>query len=112
MSFSKDCPPTEVLSRRSVAMGLMLALLLLLVQALPFFSSRWLPDESWYSAPGYSVANGHGLANPSIGVNDLEHSIDTRPPGTALAVAASFRLFGTGPASNVPRQPQSGGEEI
>jgi hypothetical protein len=99
MSLNKDRRPTEALSRGSLATGLALAVLLLLVQALPFFSSRWLPDESWYSAPGYSVATGHGLANPSIGPNDLEHSIDTRPPGAALAIAASFRLFGVRPIS-------------
>jgi 4-amino-4-deoxy-L-arabinose transferase-like glycosyltransferase len=97
--FSGGHRPVEALTRRNVTIGMVLAVLLLLVQTLPFFGSRWLPDESWYSAPAYSIATGHGLANPAIGPNDLEHSIDARPPGTALAIAASFRLFGVGPAS-------------
>lgn len=74
---------------------LLLALALFLLQVLPFLSYRWVTDESWYAGPAYSVAHGSGLADPEIGPNDLEHRIDTRPPGTALTMAASFRAFGT-----------------
>jgi len=73
-----------------------MAFLLFLLQALPYLSYRWVPDESWYSAPGYSLAHGNGIANPAIGPNDLENRIDVRSPGTSIVIAAAFRLFGTG----------------
>jgi 4-amino-4-deoxy-L-arabinose transferase-like glycosyltransferase len=71
-----------------------LALLLFLLQTLPFLSHRWVTDESWYAGPGSSIAQGHGIADPAIGPNDLENHFDARPPGTALVIAAAFRLFG------------------
>lgn len=75
------------------------ALLLFLVQALPNLSYRWLPDESWYSGPAYSIAHGNGVADPAMGPNDLEHRLDARPPGTAMAISVAFRLFGAGQIS-------------
>jgi 4-amino-4-deoxy-L-arabinose transferase-like glycosyltransferase len=71
-----------------------LAFLLFLLQALPYLSYRWVPDESWYAGPAYSLAHGNGIANPAIGPNDLENRIDARSPGTAIVIAAAFRLFG------------------
>jgi 4-amino-4-deoxy-L-arabinose transferase-like glycosyltransferase len=71
------------------------ALLLLLMQALPYLSYRWVTDESWYAGPAYSIAHGNGVADPAIGPNDLENRFDARPPGTAIVIAAAFRLFGT-----------------
>jgi len=70
------------------------AILLFLFQALPFLSYRWVTDESWYAGPAYSIANGDGIKDPAIGPNDLENHFDARPPGTALVIASSFRLFG------------------
>lgn len=75
------------------------ALLLFLLETLPYLSYRWVPDESWYAGPGYSLAHGHGIADPAIGPNDLENRFDARPPGTALMIAAAFRLFGAGQIS-------------
>jgi 4-amino-4-deoxy-L-arabinose transferase-like glycosyltransferase len=46
--------------------------------------------------PAYSIAHGNGVADPAIGPNDLENRFDARPPGTAMVIAAAFRLFGTG----------------
>jgi 4-amino-4-deoxy-L-arabinose transferase-like glycosyltransferase len=69
------------------------------LQTLPYLSYRWLPDESWYSGPAYSIAHGNGVADPAIGPNDLENHFDAHPPGTALIIAAAFRLFGTSPIS-------------
>jgi 4-amino-4-deoxy-L-arabinose transferase-like glycosyltransferase len=66
------------------------------VQALPYFSYRWVTDESWYTGPGYSIAHGHGVADPAIGPNDIENHFDARPPGTALVIAGFFKLFGAG----------------
>jgi 4-amino-4-deoxy-L-arabinose transferase-like glycosyltransferase len=67
------------------------------LQSLPYLSYRWVADESWYSAPAYSIAHGKGIANPAMGPNELENHIDARPPGTAIVIGAAFRLFGTGP---------------
>ena len=75
---------------------LLIALALFLLQVLPFLSYRWVTDESWYAGPAYSIAQGHGVADPAIGPNDLENRMDTRPPGTALVMAASFKSFGAG----------------
>lgn len=73
-------------------------MVLLLVQSLPFLSYRWVTDESWYTGPGFSIAQGHGIADPAIGPNDLENHFDARPPGTAMVISGFFRVFGVGPS--------------
>jgi 4-amino-4-deoxy-L-arabinose transferase-like glycosyltransferase len=78
---------------------LVLPLLLFLVQTLPYLSYKWVTDESWYGATAYSLANGHGFANPAIGPNDIENRFDARPPGIAITMAAAFRIFGTNEVS-------------
>jgi 4-amino-4-deoxy-L-arabinose transferase-like glycosyltransferase len=72
-----------------------LAIFLYFLQVLPYLSYRWVTDESWYAGTAYSIAHGNGIANPAIGPNDLEHKFDAHPPGTALIIAACFRVFGT-----------------
>ena len=81
------------------ALWLCFALMLFLVQAVPYLSYRWVTDESWYAGPGYSVAQGHGVADPAIGPNDLENHFDARPPGTAIVIAGFFRALGPGAVS-------------
>jgi len=83
-------------TRGAVCAWLGFAVLLYLLQTIPYLSHRWVTDESWYAATGYSIANGDGIANPAMGPNDLENRLDARPPGTAIVIAAAFRLFGTG----------------
>jgi 4-amino-4-deoxy-L-arabinose transferase-like glycosyltransferase len=90
-----DNSPRPPLSSHSMR-WLLIALALFMLQVLPFLSYRWVTDESWYAGPAYSIAQGHGVADPAIGPNDLENRMDTRPPGTALVMAASFRSFGAG----------------
>jgi 4-amino-4-deoxy-L-arabinose transferase-like glycosyltransferase len=72
------------------------ALLLFLLQVLPFLSHKWLTDESWYAGPAFSIAHSDGVKDPEIGPNDLEHTFDARPPGTFLVMAPFFEAFGTG----------------
>ncbi|MGA2351488.1 MAG: glycosyltransferase family 39 protein [Terracidiphilus sp.] len=82
------------LTRAGVYGWLCFAILLFLVQTLPYLSCRWVTDESWYAGTAYSIAHGNGLENPAIGPNDLENHFDARPPGTALVIATFFRLLG------------------
>jgi 4-amino-4-deoxy-L-arabinose transferase-like glycosyltransferase len=87
----------QFISRTAVYGWLCFAVLLFLLQTLPYLSYRWVADESWYSAPAYSIAHGNGIANPAMGPNELEYHLDARPPGTAMLIAVAFRLFGVGP---------------
>jgi Dolichyl-phosphate-mannose-protein mannosyltransferase len=70
--------------------------LLLLAQELPFFESRWVEDESWYSIPASNLLKETRLRNPTFPESDKEAVVDTRPPAMALTLAASFRLGGQG----------------
>lgn len=74
---------------------LLLASLLFCLQVLPFLSHRWVTDESWYAGPGVTLSQGHGMSDPGIGPNDFEHTLDVRPPGTAVVMAGFFHLLGT-----------------
>lgn len=80
-------------------MWLAFAILLFLLETVPCLSCRWVTDESWYAGPAYSIAHGHGIADPAIGPNELENHFDARPPGTAIVIAAAFRLFGISQSS-------------
>ena len=88
--------PPDPLQSRTAYTWLLVAVLLFLIQALPFFSYRWLTDESWYAGPAYTISQGQGVSDPGMGPNELEHTLDSRPPGTALVMAGSFKLFGVG----------------
>lgn len=73
---------------------LFFALILFLLQTLPYLSYRWVTDESWFAGTGYSIFLRHGVANPAFGANYLVSRFDAHPPGTALVIAAAFHLFG------------------
>ena len=75
------------------------ALLLLAVQALPYFQYRWVEDESWYSMPAVTLLRTGELRNPAMPATDTESHVDTRPPLMPLSLALSFRLFGTSVAA-------------
>ncbi|MGI4854085.1 MAG: ArnT family glycosyltransferase [Janthinobacterium lividum] len=75
---------------------LLFAVLLFLLQVLPYLSHRWVTDESWYAGPGVTLSQGRGLNDPGIGPNDAEHTLDVRPPGTAIVMAGFFRVLGPG----------------
>jgi 4-amino-4-deoxy-L-arabinose transferase-like glycosyltransferase len=93
--FQVDPAPGPMASYR----WLSFSLILFLLQVLPYLSYRWVTDESWYAATAYSIGHGNGLKNPAIGPNDIENHLDVRPPGTAVVIAAAFRLFGTSAAA-------------
>ncbi len=74
---------------------LLFAAMLFLLQVLPYLSHRWVTDESWYAGPGVTFSQGHGLSDPGIGPNDAEHTLDVRPPGTAMVMGGFFHVLGT-----------------
>lgn len=86
--------PGRPLTRTAVCARLGGAIILFLLQTLPFLSHRWVADENWYAGPAYSFAHGGGIKDPAIGPNDLENHFDARSTGTAMVIAAAFRLFG------------------
>ncbi len=74
-------------------------ILLFLLQVVPYLSYRFVTDESWYAGPAYTLAHADGLRDPGMGPNDQENHFDGRPPGTFVAMATAFRLFGTSAAT-------------
>ncbi|MGI4756880.1 MAG: ArnT family glycosyltransferase [Janthinobacterium lividum] len=90
-----DTPGHLSMSPKRAKIWLLLAVALFLLQVLPFLSYRWVTDESWYAGPGVTLSQSHGLSGPGIGPNDPEHTLDVRPPGTAIVMAGSFRVLGT-----------------
>ena len=87
----------RTLTKVAVFGWLAFAILLYLLQTVPYLSYRWVTDESWFSGTAYSIAHGNGIANPAFGANYIVSRCDTHPPGTAIVIAAAFRLFGTSP---------------
>ena len=76
------------------ARWLLLAVLLFLLQVLPFLSYRFVTDESWYAGPGVTMSQGLPSSDPGMGPNEPEHIFDSRPPGTALVMAGFFKVLG------------------
>lgn len=91
VSLLANAAPT----RMRTGAWLLFAVLLFLLQVLPYLSHRWVTDESWYAGPGVTLSQGRGLNDPGIGPNDAEHTLDVRPPGTAIVMAGAFRVLGT-----------------
>ena len=96
MSSTGAIQPRGGSRRNLIALGGALALLL--AQALPLFSARWVEDENWYSSLGYTLMNEGRIRNPMFSELELESKVDMRPPGIALTIGAAFRVFGVGVA--------------
>ncbi len=80
--------PTKILLLAAVV-------LLFLAQALPLLNTRWVEDESWYSAAAESLARHGELRMPIFADDALTAQVDTRPPLTAITMAGFFKLLGT-----------------
>lgn len=85
------------ISFRSAMVAALAACLIFLLQATPFLYTRWVEDESWYGSIAYSLATEGRLRNPVFPETDIESRVDTRPPAMPLSLAASIKVFGTGP---------------
>jgi hypothetical protein len=55
MSSLQHSPAEAGLSRRSATIIVLLAMVMLLSQVLPLFGTRWVADESWYTAPAHNL---------------------------------------------------------
>jgi 4-amino-4-deoxy-L-arabinose transferase-like glycosyltransferase len=74
---------------------LIFACLLLLAQVVPLLHTRWVEDESWYSAPADSLAR-HGELKMRVFAPPGQQALyDPRPPLPMLTMAGLFHLFGT-----------------
>ncbi|MBN1608697.1 MAG: glycosyltransferase family 39 protein [Polyangiaceae bacterium] len=78
--------------------ALLVAVVLLLVQAVPLFSARWVEDESWYAVPAMSLLREGRLRNTTFYSERNAHQYDMKPPALPLTLAASFKALGVGVA--------------
>ena len=77
---------------------LLIPVLLVLIQELPYFEARWVEDESWYSIPAHTLLEEGRLRNPTFADTDSESRVDTRPPAMPLTLSLMFAALGTGVA--------------
>ncbi len=77
---------------------LLVPVLLLLIQEIPYFQNRWVEDESWYSIPAHTLLQEGRLRNPTFADTDAESRVDTRPPAMPLTLSLMFAALGTGVA--------------
>jgi 4-amino-4-deoxy-L-arabinose transferase-like glycosyltransferase len=75
---------------------LVVACALLLLQALPWFSGRWVEDESWYSNRGWTLLTEGRVRNSTFADTDPQFTVDASPPAMPVVLAASFKTFGVG----------------
>lgn len=75
------------------------AVLVLLAQTLPYFTNRWVEDESWYSIGGHTLLKEGVIRNPTFAGRGLESVVDLKPPGLAISLAGAFSLLGTSATS-------------
>jgi 4-amino-4-deoxy-L-arabinose transferase-like glycosyltransferase len=87
-------PPNSIPQRIRIPI-LIGACLLLLLQALTLFSSRWVEDESWYAVPAHTLITTGELRDPVFQDNAVFAQFDARPPVVFFIMAGFFKVFGT-----------------
>jgi len=83
------------ISRRISLPILIGACLLLLLQALTLYSTRWVEDESWYAVTAHTLMTRGELRVPIFQDGEPTASVDPRPPLTHIIMAGFFKVFGT-----------------
>ncbi len=86
-------PTTLSDSKRFMILGF--ACLLLLAQAVPLLSTRWVADESWYSAPAHRLANYGELRMPAFAHYRTQARVETASPALMVIMAGVFKVLGT-----------------
>jgi 4-amino-4-deoxy-L-arabinose transferase-like glycosyltransferase len=71
------------------------ACLLLLLQALTMFSTRWVEDESWYAVTAHTLLTRGELRIPIFHEDAPNAKVDMRPPLTMIIMAGFFKVLGT-----------------
>ena len=74
---------------------LIFASVLLLAQAVPLLATRWVADESWYTAPADSLAFHGELRMPAFAPPAMQARVETASPVLYVIVAGVFKLLGT-----------------
>jgi 4-amino-4-deoxy-L-arabinose transferase-like glycosyltransferase len=97
MSSTKTVPsqPSWLSDSRRILI-VALASLLLLAQAVPLLYTRWVADESWYTAPADSLARHGELRVPVFAETALQARVETASPVLFVIMAGVFKLLGTG----------------
>jgi len=72
--------------------------LLFMAQALPWFTYRWVEDDSWYSSTGYTLFHEGQMRNGIFPQTELEGRADTKPIALPATLAVTFAALGVGPA--------------
>jgi 4-amino-4-deoxy-L-arabinose transferase-like glycosyltransferase len=72
------------------------ACILLAVFWMPRHTTRWVPDESWYTIPAQALLDEGRIRNTTFPESDWEEKADVRPPAMPLTLAAGIRIFGLG----------------
>jgi len=87
-------PPNSI-PRRIRLLILIGACLLLLVQALTMFSTRWVEDESWYAIPAHALLTQGIIRDPVFQDNATTQKADMRPPLIFFIMAGFYKVMGT-----------------
>lgn len=74
---------------------MILAALLLLLQAVPLLSTRWVADESWYTAPAHSLATTGELRIRAFPSTSGQGRVESSSPLFMVVLAGIFKLLGT-----------------
>jgi len=82
---------------RTTRSAVILAFVVLLLQATPLLYTRWVEDENWHGSVGYTLLTEGRLRNPVFPDADIESHVDTRPPGLPITLAATAAVLGPGP---------------
>jgi 4-amino-4-deoxy-L-arabinose transferase-like glycosyltransferase len=73
---------------------LLAAVVVFLLQALAFFTSRWVEDESWYSIRAATFLREGKIRNATFATAADQVQLDASPPAMPLLLATSFKTLG------------------
>src|SRR5579872_6107691 len=74
---------------------LIFACLLLLLQTIPLLGTRWVADESWYTAPADSLAHHGELRVRAFPDTGGQGRFEAMSPALMMILAGFFKVLGT-----------------
>ena len=87
--------PSIAIPRRISLPILIGACVLLLLQTLTTFSTRWVEDESWYAVTAHTLVTRGELRDPIFMDTATLARFDARPPLVFVIMAGFFKVLGT-----------------